>query len=469
MRTRLLAVMTSLVVLVVVGLGAPLALIVAGSEGQQLFLDRLTDTETFAAQAQESLSSNDSNDSTNFNALSTELARYQDVYGIPAVVVDANGTVKAHSQTVIDVRDPAVHDAVEAALAGRAPQSGATLLPWNDSPLVVAEPVSLGGAQIGATVTVSTTNHARDVIVFWWSVLAGAAVVAIVLAVLAALPVVRWVLRPLGRLSEATAALTNAVVRGENVDPAGIRGGPSELRRLSESFDQLATTVTSTLDAQRKFVADASHQLRNPLTALRLRLGNLANHVAVDGETHQDAAVAECDRLGMILDDLLAMARAESGAVASVEVDVDQVVTQRVATWQVLADRRNVSMVLAGEPGGTALVQSGGLEKILDALLANALKFTGEGTLVEVEVRRDNGMVVVSVRDHGPGLEPEELARATDRFWRSKAHQNVPGTGLGLAIVLATAQRAAGDVDVSIPDGGGLMVKVRLPAAETEQ
>jgi signal transduction histidine kinase len=171
----------------------------------------------------------------------------------------------------------------------------------------------------------------------------------------------------------------------------------------------------------------------------------------------------------MILDDLLAMARAESGAVASVEVDVDQVVTQRVATWQVLADRRNVSMVLAGEPGGTALVQSGGLEKILDALLANALKFTGEGTLVEVEVRRDNGMVVVSVRDHGPGLEPEELARATDRFWRSKAHQNVPGTGLGLAIVLATAQRAAGDVDVSIPDGGGLMVKVRLPAAETEQ
>ena len=74
-------------------------------------------------------------------------------------------------------------------------------------------------------------------------------------------------------------------------------------------------------------------------------------------------------------------------------------------------------------------------------------------------------MVSVSVRDHGPGLRPEELARATDRFWRSREHQNVHGTGLGLAIVQRIVERVAGSVEVSAPEGGGLMVRVEIPGA----
>jgi signal transduction histidine kinase len=457
-RARLLAVVASLVVLVVVGLGAPLALSVAGSEGQQMFLDRLTDTEGFASMAQESLSSGD------FLVLSNQLARYQQVYGIAAVVVDTSGRVEAQSVTAVDLADPQVSDAVQAALAGRAPQSGSTLLPWDSAPLVVAEPVLLGGELLGVAVTVSSTDHVRDLILVWWSALAGAAIVAMALAVLAALPVVRWVLRPVRRLDDATAHLSAAVVRGEDVDPTGIRGGPPELRRLADSFDRLATTVTMTLAAQRAFVADASHQLRNPLTALRLRLGNLGTQVTPAAQEHQAAAVAEADRLRRILDELLAMARAESGAVEPVEVDVDQVVKQRVASWQSVATNRDVSMVLAGEPGGWALVPPRGLETVLDALLDNALKFTGEGTSVVVEVRRAEGMVVIGVRDHGPGMRPSELPRATDRFWRSRDHPNVHGTGLGLAIVRRIAERVAGTVELSTPDGGGLLVLVRLPS-----
>lgn len=458
MRARLLAVVTSLVVLVVVGLGAPLALSVASTQGQELFLDRITDTEGFASMAQQALTSGD------FITLSNTLARYQQVYGIAAVVVDTSERVRAQSVTLVDLDDPSINSAVQAALAGQAPQVGSTLLPWESAPLVVAEPVLLGGELLGVAVTVSATDATRDVILRWWAALAGGAVVAIILAVLAALPVVRWVLRPVRRLDDATAQLGAALAKGEDVDPAGIRDGPPELRRLSESFDRLAATATTAMAAQRAFVADASHQLRNPLTALRLRLGNLAGHVAPEAERHQQAAVAEADRLGRILDELLAMARAESGAVAPVEVDVDRVVQQRVATWQAVAVHRNVSMVLAGEPGGRALAPPRGLEAILDALLDNALKFTDDGTLVEVEVRRPNGMVAVSVRDHGPGLKPEELPRATDRFWRSRAHQNVRGTGLGLAIVSRIVARVDGSVKVSTPDGGGLMVRIELPA-----
>jgi signal transduction histidine kinase len=457
-RARLLAVVTSLVVLVVIGLGAPLALSVAGTEGQQVFLDRLTDTEDFASLAQQALSSGD------YTTLGVSLDRYEQVYGVRVVVVDTSDVPRARSLTQVDLADPAVHAAVQAALAGQAPRTGSTLLPWHTAPLVVAEPVRLGGEVLGVAVTVSATDHVRRVILGWWGVLAGAALVAIALAVLAALPVVRWVLRPVRRLDDATARLGAAVVKGDDVDPTGIRGGPPELRRLSESFDQLASTVSTTLAAQRAFVADASHQLRNPLTALRLRLGNLAGHLAPEAEGHQSAAIAEADRLGRILDELLAMARAESGTVEPVEVDVDQVVKQRVSAWQAVATNRNVTLVLAGEQGGRALVPPRGLEAILDALLDNALKFTGDGTLVEVEVRRADGVVSVGVRDHGPGLRPDELSRATDRFWRSREHQNVHGTGLGLAIVARIVERASGTIEVSTPDGGGLLVKIGLPS-----
>jgi signal transduction histidine kinase len=357
-----------------------------------------------------------------------------------------------------------VGSAVRAASAGRSAQSGSTLYPWHTEPLVVAEPVLLDGQLIGVVVTASDTTRVREQILGWWGALAAAAIVAIALAVLAALPVVRWVLRPVRRLDDATATIGSAVVKGEPVDPVGVRGGPPELRRLSTSFDQLAATVSDTLAAQRSFVADASHQLRNPLTALRLRLGNLSGHLSPEAQEHQSAAIAEADRLGRILDELLAMARAESGTVEPVCVDVDQVVKQRVASWQAVATHRSVSLVLAGEPGGLALAPPRGLEAILDALLENALKFTGDGTLVEVEVRRAGGMVAVSVRDHGPGLKPEELARATDRFWRSREHQNVHGTGLGLAIVRRIVERVSGTVEVSTPDGGGLLVRIELPA-----
>jgi signal transduction histidine kinase len=460
MRSRLLAVAIPLVVLVILGFGAPLALIVAGNEGQQLFLDRLTDTDRFASLAQRPLSSRE------FGALATELARYHDVYGIKAAVLDTDGVPMAGSVSGDDMlRIPAIPQAVDAALAGRSPQNGPTLFPWRADPLVVAEPVLVDGEVLGVAVTVSDTSGARARVVGWWGFLAASAVVAILIAIASALPVVRWVLRPVRRLDEATASLGSALLRGDQVDPIGAGGGPPELRRLSQSFDQMALAVGDAVAAQRAFIADASHQLRNPMTALRLWLGNLAAHVTPSGVDHHAAAVVEADRLARILDELLGMARAESGVVAPVEVDVDQVVKTRLANWSSLAASRDVSLVLAGQPGGHAMALPRGLETILDALLDNALKFTGTGTMVIVEVRRADGVVSVSVRDHGPGLAPDELERATDRFWRSRRHQNVPGTGLGLAIVRRIVERAGGAVAVELPEGGGLLVRVDLPAA----
>jgi signal transduction histidine kinase len=110
-----------------------------------------------------------------------------------------------------------------------------------------------------------------------------------------------------------------------------------------------------------------------------------------------------------------------------------------------------------------------GLEGVLDALLDNAMKFTYDGTVVEVDMKRVDDKVEVSVRDHGPGLRPKELERATDRFWRSPSHQNVPGSGLGLAIVTRIVARVDGTVRLELPKGGGLRVVVTLPLAPPER
>ena len=157
------------------------------------------------------------------------------------------------------------------------------------------------------------------------------------------------------------------------------------------------------------------------------------------------------------------MARAE-GAGELVAVDVEQAVTDRVADWRVVAASKGVQLEREHAADGCrVLVPPRGLETVLDALLDNALKFSPHDTVVEVHVRADGDEVELTVRDHGPGLGEDELERATDRFWRSPAHQKITGSGLGLAIVRRVADRSGGSMELSLPDGGGLAVAVRLP------
>jgi signal transduction histidine kinase len=459
-RSRLLGIVLALVVLVLLGLGLPLGRGVAAAEQQDLFLDRLTDTSRFASVAQQTLIDEQP------KLLEPAMKRYEDVYGIAVVLLDRDRNVLATSREDVDLTVDGVPDMIAGALVGRLPSSPPVLMPWDDEQLVLAEPVLIGGEVRGAVVTFSPTGKTRSRVLIWWSVLLTGSALVLSLAVLAALPLVRWTLRPVQRLDDATGKLLAAVVSGRPVTPVGSSSGPPELRQLSRSFDQMAANVGDALAAQRAFVADASHQLRNPLTALKLRLSNLEGHVDAEAEVHQVAALAEANRLNRILDELLSMARAESSSVDPVVVDVDRAVAGRLSAWQPAAVAKNVHLVLDGEPGGTALAPPRGVEAILDALLDNAFKFTREDTLVHVDVRRRDGWVKISVRDQGPGLEPDELERATDRFWRSQAHQNVSGSGLGLSIVRRVVERVDGEVVLESPEDDGLTVIVTIPAVD---
>ncbi|MFG1647915.1 sensor histidine kinase [Amycolatopsis sp. NPDC049252] len=465
MRVRLQGIVLTLVALLVFGLGIPLATTIASGAQQDLFLDRLTDTARFASLAQRPLLDNKP------QLLIPDLRRYTDVYGVQVVVFNQDGkpveSELGPNAARIDLKAARITGPVHDALAGRRSQPGGMLMPWNTEPLVLAEPVLADGEVRGAVVTVSDTTAARTDVLWWFVVLAAGGVLAFVLALAVAIPVVRWILRPVKRLDDATGELVASVVSGRAAEPVGEGGGPPELRQLGRSFDRMAESVSGALEAQRVFVADASHQLRNPLTALKIRLGNLEGHV-VDEPAAADLEAARIDagRLHQILDGLLSMARAEASGGELDPLDLAGAVAERVADWSVVGEARDVRLVVdvAGDDVRVRMPPRGA-ETILDALLDNALKFTAAGTEIRIVVAREGDEVTLSVRDHGPGLRPDELDRALDRFWRSSAHQNVPGSGLGLAIVSEIVAHSYGKLALDLPDGGGLRIRMTFPAA----
>jgi signal transduction histidine kinase len=144
---------------------------------------------------------------------------------------------------------------------------------------------------------------------------------------------VRWILRPVRRLDEGTGRVASAVLAGGAPDPVADGSGPAGAAAALGVVRPMASTVAQAYGAQRAFVADASHQLRNPLTALRLRLSNLDGHVDPVAQEDQVAALEEAERLSTLLDGLLALARAERTA-PLVPVDVDAGVDDRIEAWR---------------------------------------------------------------------------------------------------------------------------------------
>jgi signal transduction histidine kinase len=457
-RARLLVIVMVLVGALAGGLGIPLALSDAQAAQQEMFTDRLTDTIYYASLAERSIIDADA------TGLEAELARYDSVYGVAVLVRDRDGKLVASSRQPAPVLDAAGQARVQLALANRRSEAYPLRFPWDTRPLVLAEPVLVDSEVRGAVVTISPTDALRAGEIRVWSIVFAAGLLALALAVLVALPIVRWILRPVRRLDEGTGRVAAAVLAGADAEPVADNSGPPELRRLSVSFDRMAETVTQAYSAQRAFVADASHQLRNPLTALRLRLSNLDGHVDEAATEDHVAALEEAERLSTLLDGLLALARAERTN-PLVRVDVDAGVADRIDAWRPLAEHTGLRLERTGVSALVALGPAGIVETVLDAVLDNAVKFSPEGTAVTVETSASNGHVEIAVSDQGPGMAPEELGRATNRFWRSPEQSNVDGSGLGLAIAARTTEVAGGELLLELPPGGGLRVVARLQRA----
>jgi signal transduction histidine kinase len=326
--------------------------------------------------------------------------------------------------------------------------------------IYVAVPVASGGVVHGAArITYPTSAVDRRVRRYWLTL---AAIAGVVLAIAAAVGVAlaRSIARPLRDLERAAAATGS----GDLSVRAKADAGPPEVRTLAAAFNDSVGKLERVLRAQEDFVADASHQLRTPLTALRLRLENLERDVAEEGRGDLASAVAEVDRLGRLVTSLLELARADRGGAGPAVVELAPAVESRVAEWTPPAADRGVrvSAELAGDRL-VALTSLERVEQVLDNLLENALEATPAGGSVAVTAARRNGWVELHVVDDGPGLSEDERARAFDRFWRGKPGGG--GSGLGLAVVKRLVEVDGGEVSLASADGGGLDACVRLPAA----
>ncbi|WP_053715480.1 sensor histidine kinase [Saccharothrix sp. NRRL B-16348] len=449
MLRRLLVLIVPLLVALVAALGVPLAFAVVQRESQETYLDRLGDASRFASLAENALASD------RLTALREELVRYDQLYGISAALVGTDGTVLESSRRPFALDDPHVEVGLQAAFGGYRGETDQSVWPWERVNLVVVEPVGRDSEVVAAVVTISPTDGLRSAILRQWGVLALIGLVPMLGVVAVAWPMSRWVLRPVRRLDEATAA-----VAGGRLDArADELGGPPELRRLAASFNAMVDVVGRALRRQRAFVADASHQLRNPLASLRLAVDNLGPHVTDDaGREAQRIAVDEAEEMGRVLDTLLAATRLDSASAAE-PVDVDNLLATHVPGWRALAGGMRLEVTVP--PGLRALEPPGGLGSVLDELVGNAIRLSG-GTRVKVWGRTSDDHVELHVTDDGTGLSDEERAAALSRFWRAPRHQNIPGTGLGLAICAELIASAGGELTLLPAEPHGLDAVIRL-------
>uniref|UniRef100_UPI001F47B665 sensor histidine kinase n=1 Tax=Streptomyces caniscabiei TaxID=2746961 RepID=UPI001F47B665 len=332
-------------------------------------------------------------------------------------------------------------------------------------------PESGASAQGAVRITLPTTMvHARVFAVWLLLALAGLAVLTGVAAV--AFAFARWTGRPIRQLEEAT----HRLAEGGTATSVVVTSGPPEVRSLAAAFNTTAARLEHLLASQRAFAGEASHQLKTPLAALRLRLENLEPDIARRARPSLDAAVTETDRLARMVEGLLAMARLEESAAIPAPVDLGAICAERHRTWGPLFEREGVSLVLFAGVVGPVTAVPGAVEQILDNLLSNALRASPAYSTVTMELRllvparralRDArpSWVDLHVTDEGPGMTPEQRARAFDRFWRAPGAPK-GGTGLGLSLVQRLAHASGGEVTLREAATGGLDAVVRLPSAE---
>jgi len=271
------------------------------------------------------------------------------------------------------------------------------------------------------------------------------------------LAVSRAALAPVRRL---TAAAENVTETGDLSDRIEV-SGRDELSRLAGSFNAMLGALEESSRAQRQLVADASHELRTPLTSLRTNIEVLASErqlPAGERERLLTDVVDQLSEMTTLISGLIDLARGEQQTAEPEEVRLDLVAADAVERAR--RDRPAVTFSTDLQESTVQGIHST-IERAVANLLDNAAKWSPPGADVEVAVR--NGEV--SVRDHGPGIDEEDLPHVFDRFYRSRSARGRPGSGLGLAIVRQVAVAHGGEVVAERADGGGTRMTLRLDGA----
>jgi signal transduction histidine kinase len=345
------------------------------------------------------------------------------------LIVDSSGTVLADSADSLAVgRGYSNRPEIAAALRGRRYQDSRHSATLGEDLLATAAPVVRQGRVAGAVRITQSIAAVHRAVRRSIAGLVLIAAVVLLIGLTAGWLIARRLAVPLRRL-ETTAG---EIAHGD-LDRRAPVEGTREQRSLARSFNSMTDRLARALRAQREFVADASHQLRTPLTGLRLRLEE-AEVSAGDPEPTRaelDAALGEVDRLSQMVDELLVLSSAGDRDAPREEVDLAEAARAAVERWQAAATEGGISLVSRGGDGGRVEAARVDLDRALDVLIENAIRYSPGESAVEVETSPGR----VHVFDTGPGLARGEEEQVFERFHRGRAGRAGPsGTGLGLPI-----------------------------------
>lgn len=395
--------------------------------------------------------------------LSTLATTYRSSTGGEVAIVGSAGNLLASSSA--DARDDVMTDwghLIKTA-SGGVPVSAFTSdedEPWAAAATPVTVDGHLAGVVVLAIPAAATEHRVHDI----WMALAGFAAAVLALTAIVGVVLARSLSRPLGHLGAAVAELGggNLAARAREDE------GPPQIRTLAQQFNHMASRLAELVDSQARFVADASHQLRSPLTALRLRLENLEADSTSETSEGIAAAGREVQRLSRIVDGLLLISRAGQEELRREPIDIESVIAERCEAWSALAAEKRITLVRHTPDGLFADLVPGDLEQILDNLLANALDASPAGSRIGVSVETDRARTIeVHVTDEGPGMSEEERNRAFDRFWQGSG-PNGGHSGLGLAIVRQLASRNRASIELRQREPAGLDAVLRVVAVRSE-
>ncbi|WP_062214954.1 HAMP domain-containing sensor histidine kinase [Streptomyces sp. NBRC 109706] len=457
MRRRIVVALLPVLALLIAGVGISYAVVVTERLTQEVQIDRGGDAVRFASLTDAAIGSGD------LARLKTELDAYQALFDSPVWVLGLDGSL-VHDPGVPVPTGADVDQNIQQAFAGSRTTENPVVWPWSPGPLRVVEPVGRDSQVTAVVVLEAPTDGLRRATLRQWGVGAALLLLPVTALVAGLWPLTRWILRPVRDLERIAAD-----VRGGDLNArAEVEHGPSELRGLASSFNAMVDTVQRSLERQRAFVADAAHQLRNPLASLRLSVENLRPWLREPAAREAgDEAVSEAVEMGEMFEAMLA-ATAVSGAERVRDREawtLTQVFDVGRPHWERAVREHGLTLEVAEPERGLVLRQPpGGLVAVLDELVENAARLS-DGSTVRVgwSVDPDRSLGAVWVADDGVGLTAEERSAARGRFWRAQRHQNAPGTGLGLAIVHDVVEDVGGEVRLEAAEPRGLRVLVRLP------
>ena len=455
MTRRLVLSYLAIALLVLTILEIPLGVVVARSERRNLVAELKHDALALGAIAEETLAGHQERD------LQAVVRSYEQRTDGRVLITDRRGRLVADSSVggAPSGNDYSTRPEIRTALRGREAVGSRRSDTLDTDLTFVAVPISSGGTVIGAVRITYTPTEMDARVRRIWLMLALIGLVVLAATAFVSTLIARSITRPLTKLERAATDLAAGDLTGR----ARIDDGPPEVRTLGETFDVMANRLEQLVGAQEAFVADASHQLRTPLQALRLRLENIQAGAGRKLQPELEAAMREVERLGSLVDGLLALARAEKQAPSPVDVDLASMLRERCEAWEGFAAEQDVSLRTSEVGSPRALATPGYLEQVLDNLISNAVDASPRGARIDLSSEPADGYVEIHVTDHGRGMTHDERIRATDRFWR--ADGSTPGgTGLGLSIAQRLVRIDGGDLDLRESPGGGLDAVVRLRA-----